>query len=73
MNFVVLRLNQFYCIIFCFYFIPQTNDDFEEEIYDEDRYDALNDETFGNDMSGNIVDSDKLYFCTYNVKYYILF
>lgn len=33
------------------------DDDFEEEIYDEDKYDALNDETFGNDMSGNIVDS----------------
>ncbi|XP_050439252.1 protein PAT1 homolog 1 isoform X2 [Adelges cooleyi] len=26
-------------------------DEFEEEIYDEDKYDALNDETFGNDMS----------------------
>ncbi|XP_050530290.1 protein PAT1 homolog 1 isoform X2 [Daktulosphaira vitifoliae] len=26
-------------------------DDFEEEICDEDKYDALNDETFGNDMS----------------------
>lgn len=33
------------------------DDDFEEEIYDEDKYDALNDETFGNDMSGNIVDN----------------
>lgn len=30
------------------------NEDFEEEIYDEDKYDALNDETFGNDMSGTV-------------------
>ncbi|VVC26941.1 Hypothetical protein CINCED_3A023024 [Cinara cedri] len=27
------------------------DDEFEEEIYDEDKYDALNEETFGNDMS----------------------
>ncbi|XP_025409185.1 protein PAT1 homolog 1 isoform X2 [Sipha flava] len=36
----------------------QTNDDFEEEIYDEDRYDALNDETFGNDMSDGDWETD---------------
>jgi len=34
------------------------NDDFEEEIYDEDRYDALNDETFGNDMSDGDWEAD---------------
>lgn len=33
------------------------NDEFEEEIYDEDKYDALNDETFGNDMSGTVFKS----------------
>ncbi|XP_027844295.1 protein PAT1 homolog 1 isoform X1 [Aphis gossypii] len=42
------------------------DDDFEEEIYDEDKYDALNDETFGNDMSDGDWEADHEKYAQYD-------
>ncbi|XP_060860181.1 protein PAT1 homolog 1 isoform X1 [Metopolophium dirhodum] len=42
------------------------DDDFEEEIYDEDKYDALNDETFGNDMSDGDWEADHEKYAKYD-------